>query len=204
MEADLANMLQALMAADVDQGIKEHAQRILTLAPADDALSWALLELVQQLAAQADVTTAQQVLTHLWRTSSDFDYEKALATHAVAEHYFAAGQQETATAWTQRAVQWAEGIQEPWRQAEVLNRIATMLWAAHERSTADELWQRAIAAAQAGEAGADPQARIDSASVLWEIVQDLHRSGAHAYARATAHTIQNLGKRQRALASIAS
>ena len=202
MQDDLASLLHSLIACNPDQGIKGHAQHVLTFSPSDDTFPWSLLELVQCLAAHAEFATAEQVLVHLFRMSSDFDYEKALATQSLAASFFAVGQGDAANAWTQRAVQWAANVHENWRQAELLNRIANMLSATHARPVADQIRQRAIAAAQAGEASANPQERIDSASVLWEIVQDLHTSGEHDRARATAHAIQNPGKRQRALESI--
>lgn len=202
MHDNLLQLLQHIIHTSGDPTLTTHVQHVLTFAPSDDALPWALLELVHLLSMRAEFLLAEQVLTHLFQADHDFDYEKAWAICLMATCLVERGQSNLAKAWLQRAQQWAQGVPEFWRKAELLNRIANGLLLSHHPTLAANVRQEAIRTAQLGEASANPQERVDSASVLWEIVQDVDRCGQKDDARLIAQSIQNLAKRQRALSSI--
>ena len=130
-------------------------------------------------------------------------YEKSEALQSVAEYLASIGHLEKAFAVFDEAeiVSLSENLAE-WQQAELLHKIAKSLYQIKAFYKADEVWEKAIAAAQKSE-NSNPQDSLDSSSVLAEIAEHFASEKRIEKALIIAQNIKSIGKKEKVLRRIA-
>ena len=116
----------------------------------------------------------------------------ALDREVVIKHFLSSNRFNDAEAF-------ALTIEPEWEQAEPLAYIARAAWKAHDPERAWRVWSTAAEVAKRGERSESTQDSLDSSSVLWEIAENRAVSGDIEQARYLALTIQNEGKKVRAI-----
>lgn len=130
-------------------------------------------------------------------------YEKSEALQAVAEYLASIGHLEKAFAVFDEAEKVSlNGNLAEWQQAELLHNIAKSLDRVKAVFKADEVWEKAVAAAQKGE-NSNPQNISDSSSVLAEIAEYFAAEEKIEKALGIARNIKSVGKKERILRRIA-
>jgi hypothetical protein len=188
---DLSNTETVETAIRIAQSIEDNDERASTL-----------VELVRALAAKKEWSAAEMVIQSMQILSTEYHYERAMAMRELVAQLMIDGQIERALKFLVEAEKASWVIEEEWRRAESLNRIARILAMGKEQIQARRIWNDAIAIAQSGEKSTSMQDSIDCSSVLWEIAEDLASFGELEKAREVAQSIKNRGKRERALNSI--
>jgi tetratricopeptide (TPR) repeat protein len=126
-------------------------------------------------------------------------FEKSEALQAVAEYLVSIGHLEKAFSVFDEAekVSLSENLSE-WQQAELLHKIAKSLRRANAVFKSEEVWEKAVAAAQKGE-NSNRQDSLDAASVLAEIAEYFAAEENFEKALNIARKIKNVGKKENAL-----
>jgi len=129
-------------------------------------------------------------------------YEKAEGLNEIASQLISQANFEQSLIILHEAELIATQASEPWRQAELLSRIAQSLLLAKAPDKADKVWERAISIAQIGESSVDLQGSVDCSSVLAEIAEALALGGNTGKALEVAKAIKSPGKRDRAITAV--
>jgi tetratricopeptide (TPR) repeat protein len=129
-------------------------------------------------------------------------FEKSEALQTVAGYLAANGHFEKAFAVFDEAetVSLSENLAE-WQQAELLHKIAKSLRGLKAFFKADEVWEKAVSAAQKGE-NSNRQDSLDASSVLAEIAEFFASDERIEKALDIARNIKNIGKKERVLRQI--
>lgn len=132
-------------------------------------------------------------------------YEKSQALQEVADYLASIGHLEKALLIFTEAekVSTAESLAE-WQKAELLHNIAKSLSRAKAFFKADEVWEKAVAAAQQGEKSSSSQDSEDASSVLAEIAEYLASQEKIEKALTIARKIESVNKKERILHQIAA
>ena len=91
-----------------------------------------------------------------------------------------------------------------WQHAELLNKLANLLFRINAKDRSDEVRQRAIDIAREGQSSIDPQDAGDADKVLAEIVVDIAKEQRINDALRVAESISNEYRRERVLSEIRS
>lgn len=131
-------------------------------------------------------------------------YEKSQALREVADYLSLIGHLEKAFSIFAEAEKAAvaESLAE-WQKAELLHGIAKSLRRTNAIFKADEVWEKAIAAAQHGEKSSSSQDSEDSSSVLAEIAEYLASEKQIEKAINIARKIKSVDRKERILQQIA-
>ncbi len=123
-------------------------------------------------------------------------YEKAETLRRIAEFLPSIGHLERSLAvFSEAETASTAKLLAAWQQAELLNLIANSLDVINARIRADEVRARAISTARSGQDSPSAQDRLDAASVLAEIAENLAAKEKIEDAMQVAQTISNLNKR---------
>ncbi len=128
-------------------------------------------------------------------------YEKSQALQEIADYTVSIGHLEKAFSIFSEAEKAADNVAE-WQKAELLHNIAKSLRRTKAVFKADEVWEKAIAAAQKGEDSPSSQDSYDSSSVLAEIAEHFAAEQRIEKALGIAQKIKNIGKKERVLQQI--
>ncbi len=132
-------------------------------------------------------------------------YEKSQALQEVADYLASIGHLEKAFSIFAEAekASTVDSLAE-WQKAELLHNIAKSLRRTKAVFKADEVWEKAIAAAQKGEESLSSQDSYDSSGVLAEIAEHFTTEERIEKALSIAQKIKNIGKKERVLQQISA
>ncbi len=132
-------------------------------------------------------------------------YEKSQALREVADYLAAVGHLEKAFSIFAEAEKSAvaESLAE-WQKAELLHQVAKSLRRTKAFFKADEVWEKAVAAAQKGEQSASSQDSYDASGVLAEIAENFAAQERLEKALSIAQKIDDIAKKERVLQKISN
>ena len=132
-------------------------------------------------------------------------YEKSQALQEVADYTASIGHLEKAFSIFAEAekASTVDNLAE-WQKAELLHNIAKSLRRTKAVFKADEVWEKAIAAAQKGEESPSSQDSLDASSVLAEIAEHFAAAERIEKALNIAQKIKNVDRKERALLQIST
>lgn len=132
-------------------------------------------------------------------------YEKSQALQEIADYLVSVGHLEKALLIFTEAEKVSDAeILADWQKAELLHNIAKSLRRAKAFFRADEVWEKAIAAARNGEKSPSSQDSEDSSSVLAEIAEYLASKEKIEKALSIARKIKSIHRKEKVLYQIAA